>query len=253
MINAVIIDDEPINIANLQNLIQLHCSNVRIVATAPDADTGREVILQYGPDLVFLDIQMPRKGGFDLLKELSYFDFEIIFVTAYDQYGIQAIKFAAIDYLLKPVSIPELKEAIAKVEAKQKLMRQNQKIENLISMLAQSQNTASHRIALPTGKEIRFADPGEIIRCQSSNNYTTFFLNDSEKILVSKPIFEFEELLKGYGFIRCHQSHLVNIKYVKSWVKEDGGYLMLTDKSEIPVSKQRREAIKEALKYYRSF
>jgi two-component system, LytTR family, response regulator len=253
MINAVIIDDEPINITNLQNLIQLHCVDVRIVATAPDADTGREVILQYGPDLVFLDIQMPRKDGFDLLKELSFFDFEIIFVTAHDQYGIQAIKFAAIDYLLKPVSILELKEAIAKVEAKQKLMRQNQKIENLISMLAQSQNKASHRIALPTGKEIRFADPGEIIRCQSSNNYTTFFLTDGEKILVSKPIFEFEELLKGYGFIRCHQSHLVNIKYVKSWVKEDGGYLMLTDKSEIPVSKQRREAIKETLKYYRSF
>ena len=253
MINAVIIDDEPINITNLQNLIQLHCVNVRIVATAPDADSGKEAILQYGPDLVFLDIQMPRKGGFDLLKELSFFDFEIIFVTAHDQYGIQAIKFAAIDYLLKPVGILELKEAIAKVEAKQKLMRQNQKIENLISMLAQSQNRASHRIGLPTGKEIRFVDPGEIVRCQSSNNYTTFFLTEGEKILVSKPIFEFEELLKGYGFIRCHQSHLVNIKYLKSWVKEDGGYLMLTDKSEIPVSKQRREAIKEALKYYRSF
>ena len=253
MINAVIIDDEPINITNLQHLIQLHCVDVRVVATAPDADSGREVILQYGPDLVFLDIQMPRKSGFDLLKELSFFDFEIIFVTAHDQYGIQAIKFAAIDYLLKPVSILDLKEAIAKVEAKQKLMRQNQKLENLISMLAQSQNKASHRIALPTGKEIRFADPGEIVRCQSSNNYTTFFLTGGEKILVSKPIFEFEELLKAYGFIRCHQSHLVNIKYVKSWVKEDGGYLMLTDKSEIPVSKQRREALKEALKYYRSF
>jgi two-component system LytT family response regulator len=249
MINAVIIDDEPINIANLQNLIQLHCVDVRVVATAPDADSGREVIRQYGPDLVFLDIQMPRKDGFDLLRELSFFDFEIIFVTAHDQYGIQAIKFAAIDYLLKPVSILELKEAIAKVEAKKRLMRQNQKIENLISMLAQSQNKATHRIALPTGKEIRFTDPGEIIRCQSSNNYTTFFLTDGEKILVSRPIFEFEELLKAYGFIRCHQSHLVNIKYVKSWVKEDGGYLMLTDKSEIPVSKQRREAIKEALKY----
>jgi two-component system LytT family response regulator len=139
------------------------------------------------------------------------------------------------------------------VAAKQKLVHQNQKIENLISLLAQSQNKASHRIALPTGKEIRFADPGEIIRCQSSNNYTTFFLTDSEKILVSKPIFEFEELLQAYGFIRCHQSHLVNIKYVKSWVKEDGGYLILTDKSEIPVSRQRREAIKEALKYYRPF
>ncbi len=253
MINAVIIDDEPINITNLQSLIQLHCADVRVVATALDADNGRDIILQSKPDLVFLDIKMPRKSGFDLLKELSSFDFEIIFVTAHDQYGIQAIKFAAIDYLLKPVSISELKEAIAKVEVKQKWMRQNQKIENLISMLAQSQNKATHRIALPTGKEIRFADPGEIIRCQSSNNYTSFFLTDGEKMLVSKPIFEFQELLKEYGFIRCHQSHLINIKYVKSWVKEDGGYLMLTDKSEIPVSKQRREAIKEALKYYRSF
>jgi two-component system LytT family response regulator len=253
MINAVIIDDEPINITNLQNLIQLHCTDVRVVATALDADSGKDIILQSKPDLIFLDIKMPRKSGFDLLKELSSFDFEIIFVTAHDQYGIQAIKFAAIDYLLKPVSISELKDAIAKVTVKQKWMRQNQQIENLISMLAQSQNKAEHRIALPTGKEIRFAGPGEIIRCQSSNNYTTFFLADGEKILVSKPIFEFEELLKGYGFVRCHQSHLVNIKYIKSWIKEDGGYLMLTDKSEIPVSKQKRDTIKEALKYYRSF
>lgn len=247
MINAIIIDDEPNNITNLQQLLKQHCSTVTVAATAGDAGEGRKLLQMHQPELLFLDIQMPGENGFDLLKSLPAYDFEIIFVTAYDKYGIQAVKFSAIDYLLKPINTEELKQAVEKVQAKQKLKKQNLQLENLISFLQQQQHKEEHRIALPTAKETRFINPAQIVRCESSNNYTTFFLNDGEKILVSKPIYEFEELLQDYGFIRSHQSHLVNKKYIRSWVKEDGGYLLLDDKTQVPVSKQKRDLLKESL------
>ena len=248
MINAIIVDDEVNNVNNLQQLVQLHCPDVHIVATASNASEARQLLYKHRPHLLFLDIQMPEETGFDLLKSLHDYDFEIIFVTAYDAYGIQAVKFSAIDYLLKPVNTEELIHAVNKVLSIQSRKKQNLQLENLITFLQQQQHKDEHRIALPTSKETRFIKPSQVIRCESSNNYTTFFLNDGEKILVSKPIYEFEELLQDYGFIRSHQSHLVNKKYIRSWVKEDGGYLLLEDKTQVPVSKQKRDIIKESFK-----
>ena len=249
MINAIIVDDEINNITNLQQLLQLHCPEVNIVATASNASEGRQLLLKHRPHLVFLDIQMPGENGFDLLKSLHDYEFEIIFVTAYDRYGIQAVKFSAIDYLLKPVNTQELVQAVNRVLTIQNRKKQNVQLENLIALLQQHQHKEEHRLALPTAKETRFIKPSQVVRCESSNNYTTFFLNNGEKILVSKPIYEFEELLQDYGFIRSHQSHLVNKKYIRSWVKEDGGYLLLEDKTQEPVSKQKRDMIKESFKH----
>jgi len=249
MINAIIVDDEINNITNLRQLLQLHCPEVNIVATASDANEGRELLLKHRPHLLFLDIQMPGENGFDLLKSLHDYEFEIIFVTAYDRYGIQAVKFSAIDYLLKPVNTQELVHAVNRVLTIQNRKKQNLQLENLIALLQQQQHKEEHRIALPTTKETRFIKPSQVVRCESSNNYTTFYLSDGEKILVSKPIYEFEELLQDYGFIRSHQSHLVNKKYIRSWVKEDGGYLLLEDKTQVPVSKQKRDMIKESFKH----
>lgn len=242
---AVIIDDEPNNVANLQHLLQQYCPAVQITGTAHNASAGRDLIHTVRPELVFLDIQMPGETGFEMLQKLPALDFELIFVTAYDQYGIQAIKFSAIDYLLKPIRIEELQMAVQKAAEKNRLKKQNLQLENLLSFLQQQQNKEEHRIALPTAKETRFVSPHQIIRCESSNNYTYFFLQTGEQILVSKPLFEYEPLLENYGFARTHQSHLVNKKYVRSFIKEDGGYLLLENGNHIPVSRQKKEMIKK--------
>jgi two-component system LytT family response regulator len=245
MIRAVIIDDEQNNLDNLCRLLEKHCPDIAVTATALTADEGREIILHQKPDLLFLDIQMPGKNGFELLQSLPEHFFGIIFVTAFDQYGIQAVKFAAIDYLLKPIDTGELKTAVSKAIARYSEKKQNLQLDNLLQLLKHHQEKDTHRIALATAKETRLARTQDIVRCESSNNYTTIFLLSGEKLLVSKPIFEFDELLKDYGFLRCHQSHLVNKKFIKSWVKEDGDFLLLEDASLVPVSRKKKEYIKE--------
>ncbi|MBL0136572.1 MAG: response regulator transcription factor [Chitinophagaceae bacterium] len=248
MLSTVIIDDEPNNITNLRALLENYCPEVEITGTAKNAEEGIALIKSISPELVFLDIQMPGKSGFDLLQSLPKPNFEIIFVTAYDKYGIQAVKFAALDYLLKPVNIEELKSAVSKAVEKSFLKKKNQQLENLVSLLEQKQNKEEHRLALPTAKETRFVKTGDIVRCESSNNYTIFYFKDGEKLIVSKPIYEYEELLEPYGFQRCHQSHLVNKQFIKSWIKEDGGYLLLDNGHQIPVSRQKKDLIKEWMK-----
>ena len=243
-ISAVIIDDEQNNIDNLEILLRQHCPQITIVATAMNANDGASIIILNNPDIVFLDIQMPGKNGFEMLQSLKNHSFELIFVTAFDQYGIQAVKFSALDYLLKPINTEELKNAVNKAIYRSVEKKQNQKLENLLQVLENQQERNLHRIALTSARETRFIKTANIIRCESSNNYTTFFLIDGEKIMVSKPIFEYEEILSAYGFIRCHQSHLVNKKHIRSLVKDDGGYLLLEDNTQVPVSRLKKEFVK---------
>ncbi len=245
-IRSIIIDDEPNNIENLQILLNQYCPEINIVATAMNADSGIDAIQTYQPDLIFLDIQMPRKSGFDLLKAFTNINFEIIFITAYDQYGIQAIKFSALDYLLKPININELKLAVEK--ARQKIIAK-QKDYNIVNLLEyiRSGNKEIPKIALPTLQEIMYVRVDEIIRCEASNNYTLFYLQNGEKVLVCKTLKEFAELLTPHNFIRTHQSHLVNLHFVKSFLREDGGTLFLTDQTKVPISRQNRDMVKEKL------
>jgi len=247
MMQAVLIDDEKNNLINLEGLLATHCPEVTVAGTAMNAEEGRDLILRLHPDLVFLDIQMPGKSGLDLLQELPQPDFQIIFVTAYDQYGIQAVKFAAVDYLLKPIHAGELQTAVRKAATRQGERKKNIQLENLLQLLQRQPYKEEHRIALTTLKETRFLFPRQIIRCESDNNYSHFFLDNGEKLLVSRPIYEFEALLKDYGFIRCHQSHLVNKTYVKSWIREDGGFLLLENGSTIPVSRNKKDSVLETL------
>jgi two-component system, LytTR family, response regulator len=247
MIRAIVIDDEINNLKNLRQILHKHCQELTVVGTALNADEGIKIIEALDPDLVFLDIQMPGKSGFEMLRSLVSYHFAIIFVTAYDQYGIQAIKFSALDYLLKPIDIDELKEAVQKAIRFQKQKSQNLQVENLLRLIELRHTKEEHRIALPSLKEIRFVLIREIVRCEASNNYSIFYFLNGEKIIVSRPIAEFEELLKEYGFLRPHKSHLVNQKFIKSFVKEDGGYLLLEDHSQLPISKQKKEQIKTIL------
>jgi two-component system, LytTR family, response regulator len=246
-ITSVIIDDEPNNIQNLQTILQTHCPDVKVLAAAQNAEDGVAAIKQHKPALIFLDIQMPLKSGFDVLTEFAEPDFEVIFITAYDQYGIQAIKFSALDYLLKPINITELKNAIDKAGKTIKAKDKDHKLENLIANIMRGQRELP-KIALPTLKETRYIKVDEIIRCEASDNYTTFYTTTAEQILVCKTLKEFAELLQQHGFIRTHQSHLVNVEFVKSLLKEDGGVLQMNDGVKVPISRQNKDDVKAALK-----
>jgi two-component system LytT family response regulator len=245
-IRSIIIDDEPNNIENLQAIINANCTEVEVIATAFDAATGIAAIKAHRPDLVFLDIQMPQASGFDVLKAFTNINFEVVFITAYDQYGIQAIKFSALDYLLKPINISEFKLAIIKAKEKITTKKKDHNIENLLEYIKAGQRE-SPKLALPTLNEIVYVKVSSIIRCEAANNYTTFYLDNGERILVCKTLKEFDELLRPYRFIRTHQSHLVNLQFVKSYLKEDGGALLLNDLTRIPISRQNREMVKDIL------
>jgi two-component system LytT family response regulator len=245
-IKAIIVDDEVNNIENLQIIIAAYCTGVEVVATAQNVDDGLKAIELYNPDLLFLDIQMPHKSGFDLLTALPKINFEIIFITAYDKYGIRAIKFSALDYLLKPIDIEEFKTAIAKAKDKIDAKKQNLNIENLLQYL-KAGNRDIPKIALPTLKEIMYVKVTDIVRCEAANSYTTFYLQNNEQVLVCKTLKEFAELLKPHHFIRTHQSHLVNINNIKSYLSEDGGTLLLNNLQKVPISRQNRELVKQAL------
>ena len=246
-IRSVIIDDEPNNIDNLYILLKSHCPKVEVLATAGDAEEGKIIIRNHQPGLIFLDIQMPGMSGFDMLGELHDLDLEIIFVTAYHQYAINAMKFSAVDYLLKPINLNELQSAVGRAGKRLELKQHNIRLENLIGLLQKQQYKNEHRIGLTTLKETRFVKTDEIIRCESSNNYTTFFLVNGEHIVVSRPIYEYEDLLADYGFIRCHQSYLINRIHVKSWIKEMGGYIVMVDNKQIPLSRNKKEILKKFL------
>jgi two-component system LytT family response regulator len=245
-IRSVIIDDEPNNVENLQSIINTYCPEVEVVQTAFNVVEGIIAIKSNQPDLVFLDIQMPGASGFDVLKAFAAINFEIIFITAYDQYGIQAIKFSALDYLLKPINITEFKLAISKAKDKIAAKKQNYNINNLLEYIKAGQRE-SPKIALPTLTEIRYIKVNTIVRCEAENNYTTFYLENGEQILVCKTLKEFAELLQPHHFIRPHQSHLVNMHFIKSYLKEDGGTLLLNDQTKIPISRQNKDRIKEEL------
>jgi two-component system LytT family response regulator len=243
---AIIIDDEASNRENLQKLLQVYAPDIQLCAFAEDVNTGLKAILQHQPQLVFLDIQLHAQSGFDLLKQLGNVNFEVIFVTAYNQYGIQAVKFAALDYLLKPIDIDELKAAVEKARKAISQKQKNERLNYLLEYL-KDDNRTTPRIALPLFGETRYVNINDIIRCEADNTYTRFVLSGGEQIIVSKTLKEYADMLTEYGFLRTHQSHLVNAAYIKSWLREDGGSLLLTDGVKIPVSKLNRDKVKELL------
>ncbi|WP_316788881.1 LytTR family DNA-binding domain-containing protein [Pedobacter frigoris] len=243
---AILIDDEISNLENLRILLEKHCPQVTIVATAGTVNDAVDAIERYLPDLVFLDIQMGDETGFDVLRQLSTRNFEVIFVTAYDHYGIQAVKFAALDYLLKPIDIQELKEAVNKAEQKLATPIPTSQLDFLLQQLKKPETNGT-KIALQMQSEIRYVTLSEIIRCEADNTYTRFYLSNDERILVSKSLKEYADLLTPNGFLRTHQTHLVNPKYVKSWLREDGGILLLMSGEKIPISKANKDTVREAL------
>jgi len=243
---TLIIDDEPSNIENLSMILRTYCPRVQLAGSASSVERAIQQIAAHQPELILLDIQLGKQTGFDLLRLLPVKDFEIIFITAYDSYGIDAIKFAAVDYLLKPIDIAELVLAINKVEEKTATKQTAQQLNFLLSQL-KNVGAGPPKIALPQFHEIRYVSVNQIIRCEADNSYTRFYLDDDEKILVSRSLKEYAEILVPVGFVRTHQSHLVNKTFIKSWIKEDGGMLLLNNGIKIPVSKPNKVTVQAVL------
>lgn len=243
---TLIVDDEQSNIENLNILIQKYCPRLTLIGTASTVAGAVQQIAAQQPELLLLDIQLGMQTGFDLLRLLPHKDFEVIFITAYDEYGIEAIKFAAVDYLLKPIDISELVLAVNKAEERIAKKQTAQQLNFLLNHL-KSNGVGPIKIALPQLHEIRYIAVADIIRCEADNSYTCFHLANKDKILVSRSLKEYSEILTPIGFLRTHQSHLVNKIFVKSWIKEDGGMLFLDNGDKIPVSKPNKTIVQAAL------
>lgn len=246
MIRGIIVEDEKHSRETLTGMLERYCKNVEVIAEAESYRRGLELIRKHSPDVVFLDIQMPDGSGFRLLEELDKINFAIIFTTAFDQFAIKAIKYSALDYLLKPIDPDELVHAIKKVEQKLNKSEVNDNIRVLLENIRSKENDP-HKIVLSTSEKIHIIETDQILRCESDNYYTNFFLTDGKNILISKTLKENEELLSDHNFIRPHKSHLVNVKYIKGFLKNDGGYIEMTDGSRIPVSRRKREKIIEII------
>lgn len=244
MTKVIIIDDEEHCTNVLANLIERVHSDYTISGIFTNPLEGLQFIQNNPPDLLFLDIEMPNLNGFALLDKLLPIDFDIIFTTAYDQYAIRAFNYSAINYLLKPITEKNIVLALSNWEKRRK-KTSNEQWQLFQKNLQDSKERS--KIALPTGVGYNIVEIKNIVRCQSDNNYTNFFLKDGKKILISRTLKEIEEILTDQDFIRVHQSHLINPQFVKGILKQDGGSLIMTDSTEIPVSRQKRKQINEIL------
>lgn len=240
MIRAVIVDDEQHCIDHLTRLLKVHVDEIELAGHYLNVNDGLKAISTLQPDLVFLDVQIHDETGFELLGRIKEKNFEVIFTTAFDRFAVQAFKFSALDYLLKPVDPDDLSAALKKIKPSVNHAGFNEQINNLLFNI-QSSNRQLQRICVPVLNGMVFLNVNEIIRLKSDSNYTQFFLKDGQKILVSKTLKDFDELLSGTDFFRVHQSHLINLAYIKQYTKGKGGYVTMTDGAEIEVSVRKKE------------
>jgi two-component system, LytTR family, response regulator len=237
---AIVVDDERNGRENLAGMLRNHCREVKIAGEAASVEEAVILIRTLKPDLVFLDIEMPVANGFQLLDHFERFDFEVIFVTAHDQYAIKAIRLSAADYILKPINSNELKSAVEKVGLRIRHKSEEQRLRELHRNLLMP---AAPRIALPLDGRTEFTEPARIIRCQGESNYTHIWFEDGKHLLVARTLAEFEELLSDFGFIRVHKTHLVNSRFIKAFRSNGNNILILKNGEEIPVSRRRRNTL----------
>ena len=246
MINAVIIEDEKKSMEVLQALISANCPDVNIVGTADSVASGTELVKKSSPTLIFLDIEMADGSGFDLLEQLGAGSYDVIFTTASDAHALKAIKFSAIDYLLKPIDGDELKVAVEKHKEKKP---NDASLENLRFLLQNFKKPSEQysKITLPTGNAYEIVNVKDIIRCEADGSYTTFFLENKKKLLVSASLKHYEDLLPSEDFIRVHHHHLINMSHVVRYLKTDGGYAVMSDGTQIEISRRKKEAFIQRL------
>jgi len=240
MIRSVIIDDVNNSRLTLADDLRTHCPEVVILGEANSVKSAIDLIKRVKPDIVFLDIELEDGTGFDILEYFDKITFKTIFITGFDSYGIKAIKFSALDYLLKPVDPDDLIKAIKKYKDNEVQPDFKANIDFLLENI-RGIKPGFKRIALNSADKVNMVNIDDIIRCESQSNYTLFYIKGGEQILVTKSLKEYENLLEEYSFVRVHHSHLINLNYLKEYVKTDGGYAVMTDKSTVPVSVRKRD------------
>lgn len=244
-LTAILVDDISAALEMLKQDINNHHQEIEIIGTAQSVVEASKLLRKQQPDILFLDIMLGDGTGFDILEIHPNLNSKIIFVTASDEYAIKAFKFAAIDYVLKPYSNSDLATAIDK--AKNQIQPDKEQLSVLQESITQP-NARPKKISLHTSDKIIVVELNNIVRCKSDNNYTEFYMNNGKKILVGKTLKYFADMLKDFQFLRVHQSHLVNLQYIKEYIKSDGGYLLLHNKKTIPVSVRKRNEVVEAIK-----
>jgi two-component system LytT family response regulator len=250
MITAILIDDD-INLRNgMKALLERTAPEIQIIGEADSVETGVVLMKKAQPQVVFLDIHLGDGSGFDILEEVSKsvkINSQIVFITAHEQYAIKAFRFSALDFLLKPVDPEELEKVIEKVKS---IVHKNDSVAHIDLLLENIRKKVDNfkRIALSNADGVHLFEISDIIRCESLDNYTKFYIKNNKPILISKTLKEYEELLAEHGFERIHQSHLINLNYLKSYIKKDGGYVVMADETHLPISHRKKERLQEILR-----
>ncbi|WP_128544546.1 LytR/AlgR family response regulator transcription factor [Larkinella soli] len=246
MIQALIIDDEVDGRETLRTALESYCPQVRLLTVCDHPVQGLEAIRSLKPDLVFLDIQMPQLSGFDLLQQVAPVDFEVIFVTAHDRYAIRAIRFSALDYLLKPIDVDDLLEAVRRVEERRLGPGSAHRYQSVLNNM-QYRSRRIEKLAVPTLEGIEFFETDDIIFCRAEGNYTLLYLKNNRKKLVSRNLKDFESLLCEPDFCRVHHSALISMRHIQKYVRGDGGYVLLTDGYHVDISRRKKDEFLQLL------
>jgi two-component system, LytTR family, response regulator len=243
---AVLIDDEKNALEMLEWQLQNYCPQLQIVAMCDTADKGIAAISRHWPELVFLDIEMPKKNGFEVLQGFPDAKFEVIFTTAYNQFALKAFRFAALDYLLKPIDADDLVNAVQRYERKRLHNNFKEQMDILMQQYRQP-DVLPEKISFTTQQAIHFIKPETILYCESNSNYTTLFFVDSTRLVISKTLKDVEEMLIHYHFLRIHHSFLINLKEVGRYVKTEGGAIEMSNGTQLPISRQKKEEVMQLL------
>lgn len=251
MITALLIDDDS-NLRNgMKGLLSMYAPDIEILGEADSVKTGINAIEHHQPNVIFLDIQLGDGTGFDILEQLAQkrgsINAHVVFITAHEQYAVKAFRFSALDYLLKPVDPEDLNVVVEKIK---KVLNDNESFAHIDLLLENIRKKVDKfkRIALSTAEGIHLFEVSDIIRLESQDNYTKFYIKDNKPVLISKTLKEYEDLLSEQGFERIHQSHLINLAYLKSYIKKDGGYAVMADNSHLPISQRKKERLQELLR-----
>jgi len=244
MLRAILIDDDQSNLSALSEKLLKHCPEVQVIGRCDNGEDGIIAIENDKPDLVFLDIEMPLMNGFVMLQQLKYRNFELVFVTAYDHYAIKAIKYSALDYLVKPVEIDDLKAAVTKAEANKNSRNSQLQMDLLLEHL---NNKQPKRITIPTSDGLRFINIEDIVYLEASNNYTNIYLSTDQKLLVSRTLKDFEDILPSDTFLRIHHSTVINKYYVEKYIRGDGGQVVMRHGKILDVSKRKKSEFLQAI------
>ena len=243
-IRAIIVDDEDHCRSSLTKQLEWSCPHVEVIAEGKSAAEGKELVMQHKPDLVFLDIEMPGGSGFDMIHSLPNIQFKLVFTTAFDEYALQAFKVNAIAYLLKPIDEDELIKTIEKIQIEKNDVV-GKKLEKLMNYLSSENN--SGKIALPVSDGLEFISIERILRCEADGNYCTIYLNDGSKMVISKTLKYIADLINQQKFVRVHQSHIINMDYIKKYIRGKNGTIIMDDGSVIPISRAKKDDFLEKL------